>query len=274
MGFNLNNIQKGIKKMPRKIIIYGPPKLGKSTLAASARNSLMIPTEDRVAHIDCDKTPVIKNYKEIIDIFDFLITEKGKHTYKRVIVDSLDWAEPLLHQYICEKKGFKSLTDDHNKETAFSKGLKYHAVEAWKSFLHNCDILRKEGFDVIFVAHSHSITINPPTTDSYDKSVMKLDKNALSVLEEWADVIAFYDKEILVKKDDAGINTKKGKALENPTGAKRVLHLSGENPAMMNGNSFGLGDATVTLDYCSDIMEWLLTEDNNNNKNTTKGDKK
>ena len=82
MSFSLNKIQKGIKREPRKIIIYGPPKLGKSTLSGST---------------------------------------KEKHGCKRIFLDTLDWFEPLLHEYICHEKGFKSLTDDHNKETANKK---------------------------------------------------------------------------------------------------------------------------------------------------------
>jgi len=221
MAFSIKDIQKGAKKMPRKVIIYGPPKLGKSTLAGSTKNALMIPTEDRVSHIACDKTPVIGEYQELLDIFDFLL--KGSN-YKRVIIDSLDWLEPILHKYICDKKKFTSLTDDHNKETAFQKGLKYHAVEGWKTFLYNCDLLRQNGIDVIIVAHSHNITVNPPTSDPYDKSVMKIDKNALSVVEEWADIIGFYTQEIFVKNDERGLN-KKGKAV---TTNRRILHLSGE----------------------------------------------
>jgi len=258
MSFSMENVQKGAVSKPRKVIIYGPPKLGKSTLAASAINSLMIPTEDRVSHIACDKAPVIQNYSEITDIFDFLLKDK-KHGYKRVIIDSLDWTEPLLHKHICEKKGYSSLTDDHHKDTAFQKGLKYVAVEGWKGFLHNLDVMRDSGFDVIVVAHSHNITIHPPDSDPYDKSVMKIDKNALAVVEEWADVIAFYDKEVFVTRDEKSLQ-KKGKAV---TTNKRILHLSGINPSMLNGNSFGLPDAEVVLEHCSDIMEWLLTENMN-----------
>jgi len=266
MSFSLDDIQKGVQKMPRKIILYGPPKLGKSTLAGSTKNSLLIPTEDRVSHIDCDKMPVVTEYEQLLDIFNLLLS--GKHSYKRVIVDTIDWLEPLIHKYVCAKKGFKSITDDHNKETAFQKGLKYHAVEGWKAFLHNCDVLRENGLDVILVAHSQQIKIDPPDTDSYDKYVMKIDKNALSVVEEWADVIAFYDKQIFVKTEESGINKKKGKAVSTNA---RILHLANTNPAMISGNSFGLGDAEVEQDSCSDIMEWMLTE-NYNIKKTKKGE--
>jgi hypothetical protein len=258
MAFAMNSIQKGVKRMPRKIVIYGPPKMGKSTLAGATKNALLIPTEDRVAHIDCDKTAVVTKYEEIMDIFDFLL-QKKTHTYKRVIIDTLDWLEPIIHAQVCQKKGFASLVDDKNKETNFQKGLKFHAVEGWKTFLYNCDVLRNAGFDIVAVAHSKSVTINPPDTDKYEKSVMKIDENALAVVEEWADIIGFYAQEIFVKKDEKSLQ-KKGKAI---TSKKRILHLSGENPAMISGNSYRLGDAEVELENCQAIMEWLLTETNN-----------
>jgi hypothetical protein len=269
MSFSLNSVKQGVERKPRKIIIYGPPKMGKSTLAGSAKNALLIPTEDRVAHIDCAKTNVVHDYKEIIEIFDVLLKEKKKHNYKRVIIDSIDWLEPLIHRHVCEKKGWdvqKGLTNDHNKDTAFQKGLKYHAVEGWKSFFRNCDVMRDNGFDIILVAHDQTITVKPPNTDDYDKAVMKIDKNSLSVLEEWADVIAYYAKDVYVKTEEK-MNNKKGKAL---SGSSRVLHLDGESPAMINGNSFGLSNAVVTLPHCTDIMEWLLTEKSQKQTKTTK----
>jgi len=262
MAFSLQNIQTGVQPLPRKVLIYGPPKLGKSTLAGSVKDVLLIPTENRVAHINCAKTPVIEHYEEIFDIFDFLLNEK--HQFKRVAIDTIDWLEPLLHDYICRTKGFKSITDDSNKETAFQKGLKFHAVEQWKKFLRNCDVLREQkGIDIILVAHAQIITLNLPDADPYDKFVMKIDKNSLAVVEEWADVIAFYNQERYVKTEKSGINQTKGKVLPSE---KRILYLSGKNPAMINGNSYGLSDAEVSLENCSDIMEWMLTENNNSVK--------
>jgi hypothetical protein len=268
MGFTLHDIQKGVKRMPRKVILYGPPKLGKSTLAGSTKNALMIPTEDRVAHIKCDKTPVIEKFEEITEIFDFLLN--GKHTYKRVVVDTLDWLEPVIHEYAVQKLNerlegtsstlAKSINDDNCKETTFQKGLKFVAPAAWKTFLFNCDVLRENGIDVILVAHSDTITVNPPDRDPYEKYVMKINKHSLAVLEEWADIIGFYDKEIFVKKEKSGATAVKGKATSSK---RRILNLCGDNPSMISGNSFGLSDAIVDLEKCTEIMEWILTETNN-----------
>ena len=252
MGFDLKKIQKGVKASPRKFLIYGDPKIGKSTLVGSTRNALMIPTEDRVNHIDCDKTEIPKKMEDVFEVIQFLATDKT-HKYKRLIIDTIDWLEPLIHNWVCHENGFKSITDDHNKETAFQKGLKYHAVSGWKNLLEGLDFLRNSGIDVILVAHSSVIKIDPPDGSPYDKSVMKIDKHSLSVVEEWADIIGYYAREVFV-------NTEKGKKTGKATTSnRRILHLSGNAVAFISGNSFGLDDIDVDLDHAQEQMEYILT---------------
>ena len=265
--FDPKSIRRGVENAPRKIIIYGPPKIGKSTLVGSTADALLIPTEDRVKHINCAKTEVVQSFEEIMSIFEYLKTSKN---FKSVIIDTLDWMEPLIHQYVCRKKGFKNgLIDDNDKQVNFGRGLKYHAVEGWKIFLQNCDVLREEaGLNIILVAHSAVEKVSPPDADSYDRYTMKLDKNAVAVVEEWADVIAFYNHEINVKKEDVGFNKKVGKVL-NVEG-NRVLNLQASAPAWISGNSFNLPDLNVTLEDAKDIMNFLLNsgEEKTANKKT------
>jgi GTPase SAR1 family protein len=250
MGFDPSTIQDGIKDRPRKILIYGPPKIGKSTLTGATKDALMIPTEDRVDHIQCKKTPIPNQLEDVFEVIQYLANEK--HPFKRLIIDTIDWLEPLIHDYVCRKNGFKSITDDHNKETAFQKGLKYHAVAGWKEFLAGLDYLRDSGIGIVLVAHDAIIKHDPPDGDSYDKSVMKIDKNALSVVEEWADMIGYYNRKVFVKTEEG----RSGKAVN---ANNRMLHLSGNNPAFISGNSFGFGDFEVELDHAPDIMEALFT---------------
>jgi len=256
--FDPRSIRKGKQPAPRKVIIYGSVKQGKSTLAGASPNCLMIPTEDRVSHIDCNKTEVVTNYQEIIDIFKYL---KEGTPYKTLVIDSLDWLEFLLHAYVCEKNGFKSLTDNKDASVSYGRGLKYFATEQWKDFLYNLDILREEQkMSIVLVAHSTVEKVSPPDSDGYDRYTLKLDKNAVSVLTEWVDVIAFYNKEIFVKKEDAGFNKQKGKAIQ--VDDTRLLHMEATNPAWLSGNSFGLGIAEVKLDNVAEVMNYILTGEN------------
>lgn len=270
MAFDPNSIKKGAKREPRKVIIYGPPKTGKSTLCSSAPNSLLIPSEDRVSHIQGDKTEVVTSYDEVLSIFDYIL--EGKHSYKRIILDTLDEFEPLLHKAICAKNGWKSLVEDSNKETNFQKGLMYHAVNGWRNFLHNCDQVRLQaGVDIIFVAHAQTLKINPPDHDAYDKWSLKIDKWAIPILEGWADIIGFYDREIWVNKSEKNPKAN-GKVI---TSGNRKLHLSGDNAAMSSCNSYGFADINVPEeDQCADFMQWLLEGPYDENASTTKSNKK
>ena len=257
MAFDPRSIMKGIKNSPRKIVIYGPPKIGKSSLVSAIPGALMIPTEDRVTHIDCDKTDVVGSYEEVMEIFQYLYSGTS---YRAVIVDTLDWMEPMLHESICRARGFDSIIDNRNPETNYGRGLKYHAVEGWKKFLYNCDHLRKEtGMSIILVAHSQVEKISPPESDAYDRYSFKIDKNATAVVEEWADVIGFYNREVLVSKEDQGFGKKKGKALNIDD--RRVLNLQATSPAWISGNSFDLPDCVVTMKDAPAIMAMILNQE-------------
>lgn len=266
MSFDPRSIRKGIEAAPRKVVIHGNPKIGKSSLAAAAPDALLIPTEDRVKHINCAKTDVVTRFEEIMEIFEYLIQDSP---YRTVIIDTLDWMEPMLHDYICRKKGYKSLMDDSNKEVNYGRGLKYHAVEGWKMFLQNCDMLREQAnMHIVLVAHSAIEKVSPPDSDAYDRYSMKLDKNAVAVVEEWADIIGFYNREIVVKKEDAGFGKKQGKALN--IDGNRVLNLQASSPSWISGNSFGLPDRIVTLEDAPEIMKFILNSEGDENKKETK----
>jgi len=259
MPFDPRSIRRGIEAAPRKVVVYGPPKMGKSTLVSASPDSLLIPTEDRVKHIDCAKTEVVSSFAEIMSIFEYL--KAGNSPYRTVIIDTLDWMEPMIHAYVCKQKGFtKGLIDDADKNVNFGRGLKYHAVEGWKIFLQNCDVLREEAnMNIVLVAHSMVEKVSPPDLDSYDRYTMKLDKNAVAVVEEWADIIGFYNREIVIKKEDTGFGKKSGKAL-NVDGV-RVLNVQASAPSWISGNSFDLPDFIVTVEDCPEIMRMILNSD-------------
>lgn len=270
MAFDPRSIRQGKQIAPRKVVIYGSPKVGKSSLAASAPDCLLIPTEDRVKHIDCAKTDVVKSFDEILDIFEYLMSGSP---YKSIIIDSLDWMEPMLHSYICKKKGFSSLHDKRDDNVNFFKGLKIHAVEGWRMFLHNCDILREQqNMSVILVAHSVIEKYSPPDGDAYDRYNFNIDKYASAVIREWADIIGFYNMEVVVKKEDQGFGKKTGKALN--VDGNRILNMQSTSPAWIAGNSFNLPDCIVTMEEAPDVMRYVLgiEEQKSENKKTKKGE--
>ena len=255
--FDAKSIRRGIQKSPRKVVLYGEPKVGKTILAASAQKSLLIAFEDRVSHVPCDKTEIIKSYSELMEVFEFLLSDTN---YQTVICDTLDWLEPLLHDQVCKDKGFKSLISDTDGNVNYGRGMKYHAVEGWKSFLNDCDRLREEGGkSIVLISHAENQKVSPPDLEPYERWNLKIDKHAAAVVSEWADVIGFYNREVLVTKQDEGFGKKKGKAIQ--VDDTRILNLTASNPAWVSGNSYGLNDITVELDKTSEIMDYILDTD-------------
>jgi hypothetical protein len=265
--FDARSIRRGKENVPRKLIIYGESKIGKSTLAAAAPDSLLIALEDRVRHIDTSKTEVLKNFEEVMEVFEYLMSGTQ---YRTVVIDSVDWLQPLLHEYICRKKNFKSLYDDNNKETNFGRGIKIHACDGWKMFLQNCDLLRiEQNMNIILVAHSMIEKISPPDSDAFDRyTLSKLDKSETAILLEWCDICAFYNREKVIKKEDAGFGKKQGKALN--VDGNRVLNLQATSPAWISGNSYDLPDCIVTIEDAPEIMKFILNSEGEENKKETK----
>jgi hypothetical protein len=261
MSFDPKKIKSGVQKKPRKVLLYGAPKLGKTTLAASAKDSFLIYTENRVDPIDNAKAPELATSLEYLnEALEWLIIGKnnGEHPYKRIIIDSMDWLEPLIHQAVCEKIGVKSLIDQKDERVNFGRGLKFEAVYGWKTFLSNCDLLQKNGFDVILIAHDQTIQVSPADAEPYDKQTMKIDKHALAVLEEWADIIGYYTKPVLVKTSKTASGKLKGLAMSLKV---RALYLSGDNPSFMSGNSYNFGDIEIVNEnQCQEVMEYILTQ--------------
>lgn len=253
MAFDPKSITKGKEKEARKIIIYGDAKVGKSTLASSGKNTFIIPTEDRVSHIDAAKAPIIKTYAELVEIFEWLL--EGKHSFETIVLDTLDEFEPILHEGICLKHGWTSLHDDKNSATNYKQGIQIHAPNGWRKFLEYCDYVRlKKNLNIVFVAHAQIIKRNPPNTEPFDQLAMKIDKNSLTVLTGWADVIGCYARQILTKVDVK----KPGKPGKIIASEKRILHLSGNSEAMVSCNSYGFEDCEIPLEECGNAMKWLL----------------
>src|SRR5690348_10901662 len=81
---------------PRAIraVLHGPPGLGKTTMAAGAPDNVFIQTEDGAGLLRISTFGPMKSYSSTMDCVSELYTEP--HDYRTLVVDSLDWLEPLV----------------------------------------------------------------------------------------------------------------------------------------------------------------------------------
>lgn len=234
MSISLKSIARTRRAEAPKILLSGEPKIGKSTFAASAPNAIGIITEDGLAGIDAQAFPLATKLEDVYAAIGVLLNEE--HNYQTVFVDSLDWLEPLVHDYVCKQNKWDSI-----EAPGYGKGY-VAALAEWRQILDGLEALRlARGMGVILISHVKQKRIESPTHEGFDAWVLKLNERAAGLVSEWADIVGFAAHRIIIKKTDAGFGQKEAKALKT---GERVLYLE-QHPAYPSGTRFGLADCAL-----------------------------
>ncbi len=127
--------------------LYGVEGIGKTTFAAGAPNPIFLPTEDGLA-----STPGVHAFPTPTswdDIREACGSLAGQHDYKTLVIDTVDWLEPLLFAEVAKEQGKGSIED-----IGYGKGYVI-AAEKFRKFMSALDALRKKkDMTVLFLAHS------------------------------------------------------------------------------------------------------------------------
>lgn len=241
--FDLKSISHTRRVEAPKILLAGEPKIGKSTFAAGAPNSIGICTEDGLAGIDAQAFPLAKSLDDVYNAIGTLLQEQ--HDFNTVFIDSLDWLEPMVNAYVCKANGWKDI-----EAPGYGKGY-IAAAHEWRNLLDGLEALRRErGMGVILICHVKQQRIESPTHEGYDAWVLKLHARAAALAEEWCDIVGFAAHRIAIKQTEVGFGQKENKARALN---ERLLHLS-PHPAYPSGNRFGLQDCPLNWEAFADQL--------------------
>jgi len=243
---SLAAIQKKSKAKPSIVIIYGPSGLGKTTLAVGSKDPIVIQTEEGLGILtknrDIPHFPLAKDYDTFYGYLKSLVDEK-ELPYSSLILDSLDWLEPLIHQKTCETHKQPSI-ESFGYGRGYSESLKY-----WREVLDLLNRLRNEkSMRIVLIAHNQIKAFHDPSTEAYDRHELKMHKAASALVLEASDMCLFLN----YKKGTVKVQGNKG--LTNKTVQSGRILVTTESPAAVAKNRYGLPEEIPVVEEGDDFI--------------------
>lgn len=217
MSIDLTSISKNTQK-PQRIVLYGLHGIGKTSFAASAKKPIFVITEDGLGELDVPHFPLANTFEEVLEALGAL--GSGEHDYETVVIDSLDWLQPLVWDATCRRLNVKSI-----EEPGYGKGYVENMRE-WDIFFDYITALRNvKGMTVIMIAHNEIVRVEDPVHPAYDMHDLKLHKKACARVKEFADIIAFATMSTIVTTEKGAFNKTRARAIDDMSNG-RILCLS------------------------------------------------
>ena len=227
---SLANIRKKTKQKPPRIVLYGGAGIGKTFFAASMNKPIFVLTEDGMGKIEADHFPLATSFEDVLKNLQSLID--NNNDYKTLVVDSLDWLEPLIWDKACQDNNFKSI-----ESVGYGKGY-VEALKYWRIYLNLLNELREKGYTIMQIAHNQIKRFESPEIEAYDRHELKLHRKAADLILEHSDCCFFAN----FKLGTVQVKGKGGNMTTKAVAGDRILYCQ-EKPAYLAKNRYALPES-------------------------------
>lgn len=208
------NITSGKIMKAKKVVIYGPEGVGKTTFAAQFPNPLFSDTENSTINYDVQRFDKPSSWTMLLQQAKYV--KDNPSICETYVVDTADWAERLCSEHICSKSKVNGIED-----FGYGKGYVY-LEEEFGRFLNLLEDVVEVGVTVAVTAHAEIKKIEQPEEiGGYDHWQMKLEKKTMPLLKEWADLLLFANYKVYVVNVD---NQGAAKGKNKVQGGNRVMY--------------------------------------------------
>lgn len=221
----------------KKVCVYGPEGIGKSTFASRFPDPVFIDTEGSTKDMDVARMEAPSSWQMLMEQVKYV--KAHPETCRTLVVDTADWAEMLCMEAVCAQAQKSGIED-----FGYGKGYVY-LVEEFGRLLNLLSEVVDAGIHVVITAHAKMRKFEQPDEmGAYDRWELKLQKQTAPLLKEWADMVLFANyKTIVVNVDGQGAQKGKNKA----QGGRRVMYTS-HHPCWDAKNRYGLPEE-LPFDY-------------------------
>lgn len=206
--------------------IYGKEKIGKTSLAAQAPDTLLLAAERGYNGLSGIIAQDITSWSDMRQTFRELKKPGVKERFKVLIVDTIDLMAKYCTKYVCNNNGISDLG-----ELPYGRG--YAAMRSEFEDVFNA--LAQMGYAVIFISHDADKVIKREDGTEYSRIVPSLSPDKVNaIIANMADIYGYAH----IVQDADGV-------------PKRVLTLRSPNDSIACGCRFANIDPEIPFGYQS-----------------------